>query len=175
MEHWQGSVGRSFGPDQGRGAGGASRGTHMYEYESGASSILRTDSEGRRVFGGNNAVSKCNRDSNDIDYEHDAVRTAVVRGLSSRGRKLPKLIGGQVDDIRLFLDSLAKLDDLRECYIRDMIPVFLLQRLCMAAGYTGDTSRISNDDLLDCLHAKAYHKRKLDAISAEESLCSIAQ
>ena len=64
---------------------------------------------------------------------------------------------------------------LRSCYIRDMIPGFLPQRLCMAAGYTGETSRIPNDDLLDCLRAKAYHKHKLDAISAEESLCSIAR
>ena len=45
----------------------------------------------------------------------------------------------------------------------------------MAAGYTGKACRISNDDLLDCLHAKAYQKRKLDAISVEESLCSIAR
>ena len=79
----------------------------------------------------------------------------MAHGLSSRSRKLPKLIGGQVDDIRFFLDSLAKLDDLRDCYVRDTIPVFLLQPICMAAGYTGGTSRISNDDLLDCLHAKA--------------------
>ena len=50
----------------------------------------------------------------------------MVRGFSSRSSELPKLIGGHVDDIRLFLDSLAKLDDLRDCYIRDMIPVFLL-------------------------------------------------
>ena len=48
--------------------GGASRGTHMYEYESGASSTPRTDSEGRRVFGMNIAVSKCNRERNDFDY-----------------------------------------------------------------------------------------------------------
>ena len=147
----------------------------MYEFESGASSIPRTDLEGRRLFTGNDAVSKSNRETHDLDCEYDAIRTAVVRGLSSRSRKIPKLIGGQVDDIRLFLDSLAKLDNLRDCSIRDMIPVFLLQRLCMAAGYTGDTSRISNDDLLDCLHAKARHKRKLDAISEEESLCSIAR
>ena len=72
-------------------------------------------------------------------------------------------------------DSFAKLGDLRYCCIRDMVPVLLLQRLCMAVSYTGDTSRISNVDLLDCLHAEAYHKRKLDAISAEESLCSIAR
>ena len=133
----------------------------MYEFKSGASSIPRTDSEGRRVFGTNHAVSKCNRETPDFDCEYDAIRTAVVRGLSSRSRKIPKLIGGQVDDIRLFLDRHAKLDDLGECYIRDMIPVFLLQRLCMAAGYTGHTSRISNDDFLDCLHAKAYHKVRL--------------
>ena len=73
MERWQGSVGRSFGPDQGRGAGGASRGTHMYEHESehesGASSIPRTNSKGRRLFGGNITVSKCNRETNDFDYE----------------------------------------------------------------------------------------------------------
>ena len=31
---------------------------YMYEFESGASSIPRTDSEDRRVFGMNNAVSK---------------------------------------------------------------------------------------------------------------------
>ena len=94
----------------------------MYEHEAGASSIPRTDAEGRRVFGVNNAVSKCKRKTNDFDYretndfdnKYDATRTAVVRGLSSRSRKLPKLIGGQVDDIRLFLDSRAKLDDLRE-------------------------------------------------------------
>ena len=77
----------------------------------GASSIPRTDSEGRRVFSLNNAVSKCNRETNDFDHEYDATRAAVVRGLSSRSRKISKLIGGQVDDIRLFLDSLAKLDD----------------------------------------------------------------
>ena len=94
MERWRGSVGRSFGPDQGRGAGGASRGTHMYEHEAGASSIPRTDAEGRRVFGVNNAVSKCNRKTNDFDYretndfdnKYDTIRTAVVRGLSSRSR-----------------------------------------------------------------------------------------
>ena len=43
-----------------------------------------------------------------------------MRGLSSRSRNLPNHIGGQVDDICLFLDSLAKLDDLRDFYIRDV-------------------------------------------------------
>ena len=94
MECWQGLVGRSFGPNQGQGAGGASRGAHMHEYESGASSIPRTDSEDRRLFGGNIAVSKCNREAHDFDCEYDAIRTVVVRGLSSRSRKLPKRIGG---------------------------------------------------------------------------------
>ena len=126
------------------------------------------------VFGGNNAVSKRNRKENGLDYEYDTIRT-VARDTwpSSRNRQLPKHIGGPVIDIRLFLDSLAKLDGLRECDERDLIPAYLLQQLCMAAGYTGKASRISNDDLLDCLRAKAYHKRKLDVISAEESLCSM--
>ena len=85
MERWQASVGRSVvDPDQGRGVGGALRGTHMHAYESGSSSIPRTDSEGHRVFGGNDAVSNYNRETNDFDYEYDAIRTAVVRGLSSR-------------------------------------------------------------------------------------------
>ena len=53
----------------------------------------------------------------------------MARGLSSRSRKLPELIGGQVGDIRSFLGYLAKLDELREYYIRDLIPVFLLQWL----------------------------------------------
>ena len=70
------------------GAGGASRGTHIYEYEFGALLIPRTDSQSRRFFGGNNAVSKCNRKTNDFDYDYDAIRTAVVRGLSCRSRKL---------------------------------------------------------------------------------------
>ena len=86
----------------------------------GPSSSPRTDSEGCRVFGGNNAVLKCNRETNDFDFDHEAIRTAVMRGLSPRSRNLPKHIVGQVDDICLFLDSLAKLDDLRDFYIRDV-------------------------------------------------------
>ena len=36
-------------------------------------------------------------------------------------------------------------------------------------------ARISDDDLMDCLHATAYPKRKLDGVSVEESLRSIAR
>ena len=67
MERWQGSVCRSFGSDQGRGAGRASRGTHMYKFESAASSIPHTDSESHRVFGMSKAVSKCNRETKYFD------------------------------------------------------------------------------------------------------------
>ena len=58
----------------------------------------------------------------------------MVRGLSSRSRKLRKRIGGRVDDICSFLDSLAKLDGLGDYYIRDMIPLFLLQSTAMHGG-----------------------------------------
>ncbi|CAM9276906.1 unnamed protein product, partial [Laminaria digitata] len=105
------------------------QGARVYD-ESGGSSIHGEDSKGRRVFVGSSALSKCNRNKNDFDYELDAITTAVIRGLPSQSRKLPKLLGGQVNDIRLFLDSLARLDDLRYCYIRHLIPVFMLQRLC---------------------------------------------
>ena len=88
MERWQGSVGRSFGPDHGREASGSLRGTRMYEYESGGSSIPREDSKGLRVFGGNNAVSECNRKQNDFDYEYDAITTAVIRRVFSPSSKI---------------------------------------------------------------------------------------
>ena len=90
MERWQGLVVGSFGTDQGRGAGGASGGICLYEYESGASSIPRIGSDGRRVFIETIAVSKCNRETTDFDNDYEAFRTAVVRGISTRQRKLPK-------------------------------------------------------------------------------------
>ena len=58
---------------------------------------------GSSCFGVNNTVSKCNRETTDFDYEYDGIRTAVLRGLTSRSRKLPKLIGGQVGDVRYSL------------------------------------------------------------------------
>ena len=95
----------------------------------------------------------------------------AVRSGMSPAKKLPKLLGAQEGDIHVFLDSLAEMENWRGYHIRDLIPGFLLQRLCLKAGYTGGLdNRISDEDLLECPHAGAYPKRALDAISVEESL-----
>ena len=47
------------------------------------------------------------------EKNYDEIATAIIGGLSSSGRKLPKLLGVHVNDIRSFLDSLTKLNGLR--------------------------------------------------------------
>ena len=42
----------------------------------------------------------------------------------------------------------------------------------MKSGYTGQSVRMSDEDLLDCLLFCAFPKRELDGIVAQESLCS---
>ena len=44
----------------------------------------------------------------------------------------------------------------------------------MKLDYAGPCVRISDEDLLDCLHICVFPKRELDGITAEESLCSAA-
>ena len=81
-----------------------------------------------------------------------------------------------MNDIRLFLDSLSTVDGLRGDYhIRDHISEFVLQIICRKAGYIGRCDCITDDDLMDCLHSLAYPTRKLDAVTVEESLRSIAR
>ena len=58
--------------------------------------------------------------------------------------------------------------------IGDLVPGYLLQRMCLKAGYNGFCNRISDDGLLERLHVVAYPKRKLDGGTAEESLRSAA-
>ena len=76
----------------------------------------------------------------------------------SPAKKLPKLLGAQEGDIHVFLDSLAEMENWRGYHIRHLIPGFLLQRVCLKAGYTGLDNRISDEDLLECLHAGAHPK-----------------
>ena len=61
---------------------------------------------------------------------------------------------------------------MRNCFIRDLVPSFVRQRTCMKSGYVGSSVRISDEDLLGCLHSCAFRRGKLDGISAEGSLCS---
>ena len=77
--------------------------------------------------------------------------SAVLSGISSPRKKLPKLETAPVQDIRAFLNSLEKTEDLRNCFIRDLAPSFARQRVCMKPGYDGLSVRISDEDLLDCL------------------------
>lgn len=53
----------------------------------------------------------------EIDYLYDELAAALISSLSSSDKKLPQLLGGHADDIRSFLDSLAKHDDLKDCGI----------------------------------------------------------
>ena len=112
----------------------------------------------------------------DFDYD-DELATALTSSLSSSHRKLPKLLGGQVDDIRSFLDSLATFNDLRDCYFRDIMPALLPQRVCLTAGYTGSNwcscLRLRFGGLSTCYGIR--HRRELDGISVEKSLCPIAR
>ena len=98
-----------------------------------------------------------------------------LRNLSSSDRKLPGLLRGRADDVRSFLDSLAKQDDLKDCYIRDLLPALLLHRVYLKAGYTGPPARICDGHSVGCLRAMAYPRRELDGItiSVEESLRTI--
>ena len=93
-----------------------------------------------------------------------------MRSGTSPAKNFPTLLGAREGDIRVFLDSLAEPENWRGYHIRHLIPGFLLQRVCLKAGYTGLDNRISDEDLLECPHAGAYPKRALDAISVEESL-----
>ena len=96
-------------------------------------------------------------------FDYDLITSAVRSGMSP-AKKLPKLLGAREGDIRVFLDSLAKLENWRGHHIRDLIPAFLLQKVCLKAGYTGLGNRIADEDLLECLHAGAYPSRALDAM-----------
>ena len=86
------------------------------------------------------------------NFNYDLLASAVRSGRSS-ANKLPKLLGAREADIRVFLDSLAELENWRGDHIRDLIPGFLLQRVCLKGGYTGLDNRIPDEDLLECLHA----------------------
>ena len=63
---------------------------------------------------------------------------------------IPELPTTQVNDIRAFAASLDKLEDLRGCVVRDLIPPFPLQRICLKAQRSGRYASISDDDLVDC-------------------------
>ena len=126
------------------------------------------DSKRRCGIGGIGFFPKRKRQKTDFDY--DEIATAVIRGLASSRRKLPKMFGAQVEDIRSIFDSLTMLDDVRDCHNRDLIPSFLLQRICLQAAYTGRCYRISDDELLDCLHTVAYPAHELDSIAVEDRL-----
>ena len=91
------------------------------------------------------------------NFNYDLLASAVRSGRSS-ANKLPKLLGAREVDIRVFLDSLAEPENWRGYHIRHLIPGFLLQRVCLKAGYTGLDNRISDEDLLECLHAGAHPK-----------------
>ena len=80
-----------------------------------------------RDIGGIGAFSK--RNCQNIDFDYDALAKTLRRGRSSSKRKLHKLLRGQVDNMRSFLDSLAEVEDMYDCYFRELIPSFLLQRL----------------------------------------------
>ena len=157
MDRWQGSVGRPCGQDIRGGAGDVSGGNrhqvriyHCHRSE---------DSTRCGNIGGIGSFSKRNRHNRDFDY--DKLTSAVPSGISSPRKKLPRLETAQVKDIRAFLNSLEETEDLQNCYIRDLIPSFVRQRICMKSGYAGPSVRIS-DDLLDCLHICV--ERGLDGI-----------
>ena len=118
-------------------------------------------------------ISRNTSTKTEIDY--DQLVAAMRQGLSSAKGKLPKLPTAQVSDIRSFLESLDKLEDLRGCFVRDLIPSFVLQRICLKAEYTARYASISDDDLMDCLYICAYPKYALDGNSVEESLRSTAR
>ena len=78
-------------------------------------------------------------------------------------------------DTRAFHNSLKETGYLRNCFIGDLIQSLARQQICMKSGYAGPSVRISDEDLLDCLHICACPKRELDVISAEESLWATAR
>ena len=171
MDRWQGSIGRPCGRDIRGGAGGVSGGNHrqvrIY------SSYRPEDSTRCGNIGGIVFFSKRNRYNRDFD--HDNLASAVLGGISSPQKKLLKLETAQVKDIRAFLNSVEETEDLRNCFLRDLIPSFVRQRICMKSGYAGSSVYISDEDLLDCVHICVFPERELDGIAAEESLCSAAR
>ena len=108
-----------------------------------------------------------------IDFDCDRMASATRQGLFPQ-KKLLKLETAQVKGIRTSLNSLEETENLRNYHIRDIIPSFLRQRICMKSGYTGLIACISDEDLLDCLHACAFPKYALDGISIEETLRATA-
>ena len=171
MDRWQGSVGRPCGQDYRGGADGVSGGNrHQVRIYS---SCRSEDSTRCGNIGGIGSFSKRNRYNRDF-FDYDKLASAVLSGISSPQKKLPKLETARVKDIRAFLNSLEETEDLRNCFVRDLIPSFVRQRM-HESGYAGPSVRISDEDLLDCLHICAFPKRELDGITAEELLCSAAR
>ena len=132
VERLQGSVVRSSVQDHGRGAGSALTGDRRH-----ASTSSSQDSARGHAIGRTDIFSNHNRQKIDVDY--DEIATAIIRGLSSSDWKLSKLLGGHVNDIRSFLDSLATVDGLRVVTITFgiLFRSSFLQRICRKAGYIG--------------------------------------
>ena len=97
----------------------------------------KQDSARGHAIGRTDIFSNHNRQKIDVDY--DEIATAIIRGLSSSDWKLSKLLGGHVNDIRSFLDSLATVDGLRVVTITFgiLFRSSFLQRICRKAGYIG--------------------------------------
>lgn len=89
-------------------------------YASGVSSHHCENSTRFHEIGGTVPFSKRNRPKANFDYA-----SAVIRAVSSPRRKLPRLNGGQEEDILSFLDSLSKPKDVKDCYIRYLVFSFL--------------------------------------------------
>ena len=167
MKRLQGSVVRSSVHDHGHGAGGALTGDRRH-----ASAGSSQDSARGHAIGRTGNVSNRNRQNTDFDY--DEIAAAIIRGLSSSDWKLSKLLGGHVNDTRSFPVSLATRDGLRGEY-----HIWILFRSSFFSEYATKlaiilVNCITNDDLMDCLHYLAYPTRKLDVITVEESLRSVA-
>ena len=145
MDRWQGTVGQPCGQGYRGGAGGVSGGNR------------------RQV-----RIYSSRRNHHKRDFDCDKLASAALSGIASLRKKLPT---AQVEDIRAFLNSLEETEDSQNCCIRYLIPSFVRQRICMKSGYAGPSVRISDEDLLDCLHICGFPKRELVGI-AEESLRS---
>ena len=66
------------------------------------------------------------RNRQNRDFDLDKLASAVLSGIFFPRRKLPKVIGAQVDHDRSFLKPLSKDDDQRASVIRELVPGYLL-------------------------------------------------